>query len=68
MGVPYPVDYKEISNSNARAYGGLDETASHEDVAAEEIPWHDQAFSIRLRLPALSAIVLRPAPPEIPAP
>ena len=34
-------------------------------VHAEEIHWHDREFSIRLTLPALSAVILKPAPPAV---
>ena len=31
-------------------------------IVAEEVPWHGQAFSICLCLPALSALILQPEP------
>ena len=63
VGVPYPVGYVEIFNSNASAYGGVDDSMCGGKVSAQEVPWGSQAFSLRLRLPALSAMILRPAPP-----
>ncbi|HRK95659.1 MAG TPA: 1,4-alpha-glucan branching enzyme [Rhodospirillales bacterium] len=38
------------------------EAAEVAEVEAEEVSWHGRAFSIRLDLPALTALVLRPDP------
>jgi 1,4-alpha-glucan branching enzyme len=62
IGVPYPVRYREVFNSNA--YGGLGRVP-RDYADAEEMPWHGREFSIRLCLPALSAVILKPAPPEV---
>jgi 1,4-alpha-glucan branching enzyme len=63
VGVPYPVSYTELFDSNARRYGGFGANpGSPLVVQAEEIPCHDREFSIRLALPALSAVILKPAP------
>jgi 1,4-alpha-glucan branching enzyme len=64
IGVPYPTVYKELFSSNAVEYGGFGHTLTRTEVAAEEIPYMEQAFSIELPLPALSAIVLKPAPAD----
>jgi 1,4-alpha-glucan branching enzyme len=65
IGVPYPVSYTELFDSNARQYGGFGANpASPLVVQAEEIPCHGREFSIRLTLPALSAVILKPAPVE----
>jgi 1,4-alpha-glucan branching enzyme len=64
IGVPYPTVYKELFSSNAVEYGGFGHALTGTEVAAEEIPYMEQAFSIELPLPALSAIVLKPAPAD----
>jgi 1,4-alpha-glucan branching enzyme len=62
IGVPYPVDYTLLFDSNAKRYGGFRAEAPSTVVHAEEVPCHGREFSIRLPLPALSAMVLKPAP------
>ena len=62
IGVPYPVTYRTIFSSNDAAYGGAGR-AEAGGVEAEEVAWHGRSFSIRLDLPALGAMVLRPDPP-----
>jgi 1,4-alpha-glucan branching enzyme len=62
IGMPYPVNYQELLNSDASEYGGSGATMPGKQVAAEEIASHGFAFSIVLNLPPLSAVVLKPAP------
>jgi 1,4-alpha-glucan branching enzyme len=64
MGVPYPCAYGEIFSSNATEYGGVGRSPCRIEVVAQEIPQAGQAFSIELPLPALSVIVLKPAPAD----
>ena len=64
IGVPYPGAYTRIFSSNAAPYSGLDDGATTAVMQAEEMPWHGREFSISIRLPALSAVVLKPAAPE----
>jgi 1,4-alpha-glucan branching enzyme len=61
--VPYPVAYTLLFDSNAKRYGGFAAKAPARVVRAEEVHWHDREFSVRLTLPALSAVILKPAPP-----
>ncbi len=64
IGVPYPVSYTEIFNSNDVRFGGLSNTEPGATYAMEDLPWHRQEFSIRIdKLPALSAVLLKPASP-----
>ena len=52
IGVPYPVSYTELFDSNAGRYGGFGANpASPLVVQAEEILCHGREFSIRLTLP-----------------
>jgi 1,4-alpha-glucan branching enzyme len=62
IGVPYPVAYTLLFDSNAKRYGGFRAEAPSPVVHAEEVPCHGREFSIRVPLPALSAMVLKPAP------
>jgi len=64
IGVPYPSAYQQVFSSNATEYGGFDRALADTDVTAAEIPHAGQAFSIELPIPALSAIVLKPAPAD----
>ncbi|MGR9044846.1 MAG: 1,4-alpha-glucan branching protein GlgB [Gammaproteobacteria bacterium] len=64
IGVPYPVSYTEIFNSNDARFGGLSERPAGTIYTLDETPWHGQEFSIRIdRLPALGALLLKPAAP-----
>jgi len=62
IGVPFPSAYQQVFSSDAAEYGGLGRALAPTDVMAAEIPHAGQAFSIALPIPALSAIVLKPAP------
>jgi 1,4-alpha-glucan branching enzyme len=63
VGVPYPVTYRELFDSNAREFGGSGGARPPRTVTAEEIPWHGRDFSIALPLPAFTGLVLKPDPP-----
>ncbi|WP_084190930.1 1,4-alpha-glucan branching protein GlgB [Methylomarinum vadi] len=66
IGVPYPTSYSEIFNSNSEEYGGFSRSAPAKTYAMEDTPWHGQEFSIRIgKLPALTALLLKPGAPEI---
>jgi 1,4-alpha-glucan branching enzyme len=66
IGVPYPVSYTRLFNTNDVSFGGLSAQASNTNYAAMDIPWHQQQFSIRIdKLPALSAMLLRPVIPGV---
>ncbi len=62
IGVPYPVVYRELLNSDAREYGGSGLTLPGGKINAEEFASHGLPFSLVLDLPPLSALVLKPAP------
>jgi hypothetical protein len=59
VGVPLPGYYREIFNSDAEDYGGSN-IGNVGECYAEPIPWHRQTHSIRLTLPPLSTIILKP--------
>ena len=62
IGVPYSVAYTPLFDSNAKRYDGFAAEPPARVVRAEEVHWHDREFSVRLTLPALSAVILKPAP------
>jgi 1,4-alpha-glucan branching enzyme len=62
IGVPYPVSYTRLFDSNARKYGGCGTPPGQDILHAEEISCHGRDFSIRITLPAFSAVILEPAP------
>lgn len=55
--------YTVLLNSNDEQYGGRGSSRCLQ-VSADEIPHNGHAFSIALDLPALSAVILQPAPAE----
>ncbi|GAQ66425.1 1,4-alpha-glucan branching enzyme [Streptomyces scabiei] len=61
LGVPEDVPaWREVLNTDAAAYGGSDATASA-PVKPDPQPWHARPASIRVTLPPLSTVWLRPA-------
>ncbi|QYX77436.1 1,4-alpha-glucan branching enzyme [Streptomyces akebiae] len=61
LGVPEDVPaWREVLNTDAGVYGGTDLTTAH-PVKPEPHPWHAQPASIRVTLPPLTTLWLRPA-------
>jgi 1,4-alpha-glucan branching enzyme len=58
VGVPRPGYYREIFNSDSRYYEGTD-VGNSGGVNAEPIPWNDRPYSLKLRLPPLSAMYFK---------
>ncbi len=58
VGVPELGDYKEVFNSDDQAWGGSGQL-NLKKLAAENLPWHSQRYSIELKLPPLGTIFLR---------
>lgn len=58
IGVPSLGTYQEIFNSDWEQYGGLGQR-NREFLDAEQIPWHNQPFSIEIRVPPLATIYLK---------
>ncbi|MGB9167285.1 MAG: hypothetical protein WCC41_23040 [Rhodomicrobium sp.] len=50
IGVPYPVAYTPLFDSNAKRYGGFAAEPPARVVRGEEVHWHDREFSV-LRSP-----------------
>jgi 1,4-alpha-glucan branching enzyme len=59
VGVPRPGYYREILNTDSQYYEGTN-VGNAGGVQAEPIPWNDRPYSIKLRLPALSAMYFKP--------
>ena len=66
IGVPEPVQYREIFNSDAEYYGGAN--LGNWKIETETVAWMGRAQSIVLTLPPLAGIVLAPAEPDTGAP
>jgi 1,4-alpha-glucan branching enzyme len=63
IGVPFPVCYREILNSNDCPCLRLTESQTTTAYEAEDVQWNGREFSITLRIPALTAVVLKPSRP-----
>ncbi len=59
VGVPEPVYYKEIFNSDAEEYGGSGKI-NPRAVKAKPIPMHGMDYSISITVPPLGGTILRP--------
>ncbi|MFV9509695.1 1,4-alpha-glucan branching protein GlgB [Tepidibacillus sp. LV47] len=54
IGVPFLGEYIEIFNSNEEKYGGNGLTNRNRSLLAEEISWHNQSYSLEIRISPLS--------------
>ena len=59
VGVPEPGFYREILNTDSGHYSGGD-TGNSGGVRAEPIPWSGREHSIKIQLPPLSVLFLKP--------
>jgi 1,4-alpha-glucan branching enzyme len=59
MGAPLKTEYIEIFNTDAEKYGGSN-VLNTEPIIAEDIPTHEKPYSMKVRIPPLGAIILRP--------
>ena len=57
IGVPKKGRYREIMNSDAAIYGGSGQVNA--DVSTQPKAWHDQPYSLELKLPPLACIYLQ---------
>ena len=58
IGVPYPGWYRVLLNSDSSFYDGSNMTC--EGAHAEPVPWMGRPWSLRITLPPLAGIVLKP--------
>jgi 1,4-alpha-glucan branching enzyme len=59
VGVPRAGFYREVLNSDSKYYEGSD-VGNSGGVHAEPVPWNDRPYSIKLRLPPLAVMFLKP--------
>jgi 1,4-alpha-glucan branching enzyme len=59
IGVPQAGEYREIFNSDSGYYAGSNMGNGGAALVAEEIPWMERPFSVRLVVPPLAGIVLQ---------
>ncbi len=59
IGVPKEGAYQELMNSDAACYGGSN-IGLGRGVTADPRPWHNQPYSVSLRLPPLGMLILKP--------
>jgi len=59
VGVPEPLRYREVFNSDAAAYGGSN-VGNGGGVSAEATPWHGKSWSMALTLPPLATLIFLP--------
>jgi 1,4-alpha-glucan branching enzyme len=60
VGVPGPGFYREALNSDASVYGGSN-VGNIGGAVAEAVPWNGRPWSVKLTLPPLGALYLRPS-------
>lgn len=58
IGVPYLADYSELINSDDTKYGGSGQVMG-ETLVAEMIPYHNQRYSIKVKVPPMATVVLK---------
>ncbi len=58
IGVPQLGAYEEFINSDLLQYGGSDKKNNHL-MRAEHIKWHNQPFSLNIKIPPLATIMLK---------
>ncbi len=59
IGVPLMGSWEEAFNSDQEAYGGSG-VVNRRLGLVSDTPWHNQPFSLRLRVPPLGMVVVRP--------
>jgi 1,4-alpha-glucan branching enzyme len=59
VGVPRAGFYREILNTDSKFYEGTD-AGNAGGVSAEPIPWNNRPYSVKLRLPPLAVMYLKP--------
>ncbi len=59
IGVPLLCSYQEVFNSDLEKYGGTDKK-NKKILKAEPVPYHNQPYSVVIKVPSLSAVLLKP--------
>ncbi len=60
IGAPFDLEYELVLNSNNEKYGGYDTDAENVIYKVEKEPLHGKPCRLRLTIPPLSVLVLRP--------
>ena len=60
VGLPFAGGWDEVINTDSPDYGGSG-VGNLGHVEAEELPWNGRPASVRLRVPPLGAVFLRPS-------
>lgn len=60
VGLPFAGSWDEVLNTDSELYGGSG-VGNLGRVEAEELPWNGRPASVRLRIPPMGAVFLRPA-------
>ena len=62
VGVPFMGSYKEILNSDSRAFGGKGKIGNPRAVRAKKMNWDGRKQSIEINIPAMSTLFFRCTP------
>ena len=59
VGVPFHCEYKELMNSDSGIYWGSNK-GNYGSMWSDGVTWHNQPYSLNLKIPPLSTMVLKP--------
>jgi 1,4-alpha-glucan branching enzyme len=59
VGVPFHCEYEELLNSDSEMYWGSNK-GNYGGLWSDEIAWHNQPYSLNLKIPPLSTMILKP--------
>lgn len=59
VGVPYLGEYYELFNSDASSYGGSGQVMD-EVITASSQGWHKEKYSIKIKVPPMATLILKP--------
>jgi 1,4-alpha-glucan branching enzyme len=59
VGVPFHCEYKELLNSDSEIYWGSNK-GNYGGWWSDELAWHNQPYSIELKIPPLSTMIFKP--------
>ena len=58
IGVPLQSDYVEVFNSDDEKYGGSGQVMTEVNLVPEEIEFHNQPYSIKIKVPPMATLIL----------
>jgi 1,4-alpha-glucan branching enzyme len=59
VGVPFHCEYEELLNSDSEIYWGSNK-GNYGGLWSDEIAWHNQPYSLKLKIPPLSTMIFKP--------